>query len=301
MICPPETTLKDFLVDIYAPLKGIDQRTIIVYTMTIKPFGRFLGEQEGVGFREPRLSDLEELQVARFLARRVRERAPATAAKDRSQLRALWEFAARRGIISTWPTIPLVRVPERVPEAWLTDEFDRLLAEAQKERVVLDGIPAGLWWKALLMVCYDTGERITSVLALRWSGWRGSTVLFRAEHRKGQRRDIVRDISVQTADAMLAIRGDRKPDDLVFPWPRNNQYLWRRLQIILERAKLPAGRKDKFHKIRKTTASYYEAAGHSAQRLLDHADPQTTRAYLDPRIVKTTSAPDVIPRPKLTG
>lgn len=294
MAYTPETTLQEFLTDCYAPLKAIDQRTIVVYTMTIRPFGKFLG-------REPRLSDLEELTVARFLAQRVRDRAPATAKKDRSQLRALWEFAARRGIINTWPTIPLVKVPERVPEAWLTEEFDRLLAEAMKERVLLDGIPAGLWWKALLMLCYDTGERITSVLELRWSCWRGTTVLFRAEHRKGQRRDIVRDISVETADAMLALRGDRGPDELVFPWPRNRQYIWRRLQIILERAKLPAGRKDKFHKIRKTTASYYEAAGHSAQRLLDHADPQTTRAYLDPRIVKTTSAPDVIPRPKLTG
>lgn len=294
MICTPETTLQEFLTDIYAPLKGIDERTIIVYTMTIKPFGKFLGH-------EPRLCDLEELTVARFLASRVRERAPATAAKDRSQLRALWEFAARRGILNTWPTIPLIKVPERVPEAWLTEEFERLLFEASKERVVLDGIPAGLFWRALLLVLYDTGERITSVMGLRWSGWRGSTVLFRAEHRKGQRRDIVRDISVETADAMLAIRGDRGPDDPVFPWPRNRQYLWRRLGIILERAKLPAGRKDKFHRIRKTTASYFEAAGHSAQRLLDHADPQTTRAYLDPRIVKTTPAPDVIPRPKLTG
>ena len=301
MICTPETTLKEFLTEIYAPLRGIDERTILVYSMTIKPFGKFLGEKEGVGYREPRLCDLEELTVARFLAHRVRERAPATAAKDRSQLRALWEFAARRGIINTWPTIPLIKIPERVPEAWLTEEFERLLAEAQNEQVVLDGIPAGLWWKALLMVCYDTGERITSVMGLRWSGWLGTSVLFRAENRKGQRRDIVREISTQTADAMLAIRGDRGPDDFVFPWPRNRQYLWRRLGIILGRAKLPAGRKDKFHRIRKTTASYFEAAGHSAQRLLDHADPATTRAYLDPRIVKTTSAPDVIPRPRLTG
>ena len=43
MICTPETTLKEFLTEIYAPLRGIDERTIIVYSMTIKPFGKFLG------------------------------------------------------------------------------------------------------------------------------------------------------------------------------------------------------------------------------------------------------------------
>jgi hypothetical protein len=85
------------------------------------------------------------------------------------------------------------------------------------------------------------------------------------------------------------------PSDLVFPWPRCRSYLWRRLEIILERAGLPAGRKDKFHRIRKTTASYYQAAGGSAQWLLDHADPATTRKYLDPRIVRGQSAPDIIP------
>lgn len=282
-------TIRTLLLDIYAPLKGLCDHTIEVYGYTIDAFEEFLGH-------EATISDLEELTVARFLAKRVRERAAATAAKDRSQLRALWEFAARRRLTETWPVIPLIKIPERVPEAWLTDEFKRLLDSAAKERTFYDGIPAALWWRALLLVCYDSGERVTSVVSTKWRDVRGQAITFRAEGRKGKRRDILRDISEETQVALDAIRGTRGPDDLVWPWPRDRGYLWKRLEIILKRAKLPHGRKDKFHKIRKTTASYYKAAGGDAQQLLDHADPATTRKYLDPRIVRGVSAPDVLPK-----
>ena len=284
----PLMLLRDLLRDVYAPLKGICDRTIELYQFTIDAYGEVLG-------REPTLADLEELSVARFLAHRVRTRSPATAAKDRSQLRALWEFASRRKLVDTWPTIPLIKVPERVPEAWVTAEMERLLASAAQETTAYEGIPASLWWTALILLAYDSGERASALVALRWENVRGCNVIFKAEDRKGRRRDILREISVHTADALLAIKGDRSPGDLVFPWPRCRSYLWRRLEIILERAGLPAGRKDKFHRIRKTTASYYQAAGGSAQWLLDHADPATTRKYLDPRIVRGQAAPDIIP------
>lgn len=281
--------LIDFLMDVYAPLRAIDDRTIDLYRYTIRPFSEFLG-------RDATLDDLQEIVVARFLAKRVRDRAPATAAKDRAQLRAMWEFAARRRLVETWPQMPPVKVPERTPEAWTIEEMRRLLASAAQEKTSYADVPAALFWKALLMLAYDTGERITSMLSLTWGGFRGSAVLFAAENRKGKRRDIYREISVETADAMLAIRGERGLDDLVFPWPRQKSYVWKRLEIILKRAGLPHGRRDKFHKIRRTTASYFEAAGGSAQKLLDHADPATTRKYLDPRIVKGISAPAVMPR-----
>jgi integrase len=66
--------------------------------------------------------------------------------------------------------------------------------------------------------------------------------------------------------------------------------------MICKAAGLPNDRWSKFHRIRKTHASYAAAAGLDAQRLLDHASPKTTRAYLDPRIVRQPSAPDVLPR-----
>ena len=286
MICTNNLTLRAAVRDVYAPLRAISPRTLKLYEFTLDAFRDFLGH-------EPMTSDLDELVVARFLSHREQTRAAATAQKDRAQLHAIWEFLARRKAVDTWPVMRQVNVPERVPEAWLTEEFARLLATASGEKTVIAGIPGGLWWRALLLLAYDTGERVTALTLVRWPNVRGGYVLFRAETRKGKRRDIIREIGPETQAALEAIRGAR---DLVFPWPYSHTYLWNRLSIILRRAKLPAGRRDKFHKIRRTTASYYEAAGHSAQRLLDHASPATTRKYLDPRVVQTVGAPSVIPR-----
>ena len=286
MIRTSETTLRKFLRDVYAPLRAISPRTMKLYEFTLDAFHDFLDH-------EPTTADLDELVVARFLLHREQTRAAATAQKDRAHLHAIWEFMARHKAVDTWPTMRQVRVPERVPEAWLTEEFARLLATASGESTVIDGIPGGLFWRALLLLAYDSGERVAALTLVRWADVRGGYVLFRAETRKGKRRDILREIGPETQAAIEAIRGDR---DLVFPWPYCHTYLWTRLSIILRRANLPAGRRDKFHKIRRTTASYYEAAGHSAQRLLDHSSPSTTRKYLDPRIVQTVGAPSVIPR-----
>lgn len=280
--------LDDFLRDIYAPLRGICAQTESLYLLTIAEFGKSLGH-------DPTLADLDELKVAKFLAKRVRERKPATAAKDRSQIRAMWELAARRRMVDAWPTISRIRVPERVPEAWLTEEMERLLASAAQEQTAYEGIPASLWWKAILLVCYDTGERIGSVASIRWRDVRADSILFVAENRKGKRRDILRSLKPETILCLRSIRFGREDSDRVFPWPRSKGYLWKRLEIILKRAGLPHDRSCKFHKIRKTTASYSAAAGLSAQEILDHSDPKVTRRYIDPRIVTRPTPADVIP------
>ena len=280
-------TLTGLLDDIYVPLRGVSPRTEKLYRYTIEAFGQHLGRQATV-------DDLEELTVARFLTARLREKAVATAAKDRTQLRAIWEFAARRGLTNgRWPQIRPIRVPERVPRCWLTDEMQRLLAAASERQGTIGGVPAAAWWRAALLLCYDSGERIAALLALEWRDVTPAGVTFRAEGRKGQRRDIYREISPETAAAIEAIRGPRLR---VFDWDRAATSLWSHLGQILEAAGLPNDRYSKFHCIRKTTASYAAAAGLDAQRLLDHASPKTTRAYLDPRVVRPPSAPDVLPR-----
>jgi site-specific recombinase XerD len=150
-------TLHELLIDMYAPLKSLTERTVELYGYTIDSYGESLGRQATV-------QDFDELKIMRFLTHRVRTRAAATAAKDRAQLRALWEFAARRKIVETWPTIPPVHVPERVPVCWLTDEMQRLMDSAARETVDIDGIPAAKFWRALLLLAYDSGERITPML-----------------------------------------------------------------------------------------------------------------------------------------
>lgn len=278
--------LAALLVDSYAPLRGVSQRTVRLYEFSLTAWSRALG-------REPTLDDLNEVAVARFLSRRQRDVSPATVAKDRAHLVAMWSFAFKRGLVSTAPEVRRITVPERVPEAWTTEEFRRLLAAATLEQTTIAGIPSRHWWRAVLLLAYDTGERCAAIMALRWAEVREDDVIFRAETRKGGRRDIARPFGDSTGLALEQIREPRR--ELVFPWDRHPSYLWGRLGIILKRAGLPNDRRCKFHRIRRTTASFYAAAGGNATALLDHSSPAVTRRYLDPRIVGGLSAPSVLP------
>ena len=279
-------TCRELLDDLYVPLRGISERTQNLYHMTLASYGRHLG-------CEPTVEEhLSEIPVARYLSDRMRTRSAATAAKDRSQIRALWEFAARRGLTDQFPLLRPIRVPERIPEAWTADEVRRLIEAAGDHEGVFAGVPAGLFFQALIRVLFDTGERISAVMALRWADVGDGLVTFRAETRKMQTRDVIRGISPPTAAALEKIR---RPRPLVFVWDRCESNLWRHIGLVNKRAGLPRDRKSKFHRLRKTCASYAAAAGLDPQRLLDHSSPATTRAYLDPRIVTQRQACDVLP------
>jgi integrase len=274
-----------YLTDVYAPLRGLGARSISLYQYTIAAFSDFIGHAATVG-------DLEELAVARFLAARLAGKAAATVAKDRAQLHALWQMAARRGLSKTWPEIRRVRVPERVPEAWMADEVRRLIDAASQERGMIEGVPAGDFWNALVRLLYETGERVSAVMSVEWNDIKADSVLYRAETRKGQTRDILRTITPSCSAALESIR---RPRRLVFAWPLSKSMLWYRMGRICKRAGLPHDRRSKFHRIRRTTASHYAAAGGDAQRLLDHSSPAVTKRYLDPRILQEIRASDVLP------
>lgn len=147
-----------------------------------------------------------------------------------------------------------------------------------------------------MLVCYDSAERLSAVLSLRFADVHDGLVRFRAEGRKGHRRDVTRTISEVTAEAIAAIRNPLR--DLVFPWSMAVTTLYYQMDRILIRAGLPTDRRSKFHRIRRTAASYYEAAGGDAQVLLDHSSPVLKRKhYLDPRIAgDATDAASRLPR-----
>jgi integrase len=149
------------------------------------------------------------------------------------------------------------------------------------------------WWVALVLAIWDSGERIAAVIRLKWGdvdlarGW----IRFKAENRKGGRDDSVVRLSSETVAALKQIRGKEGP---VFPWPWCQSYLWKAFGDILKRAGLPHDGKSKFHRIRKTVASYAEAAGGNATAMLRHSKREVTEAYLDPRIVNRQQPVDVL-------
>ena len=254
------------------------------------------------GGKDPLLQELDEEMLAGGMARLLKEgRSPATANSFRRHIMAIWRYAKKRGFVADVPEVDPVRQPKRVPRAKLISEIGRILQAASREPGFVGQVPARWWWTALVLLIYDTGLRISAVMALRWEHFDpvAATIFADADTQK-QDADQLLPLSPQTIAALEHLRGD---DPLMFPWPydhwgRQWPTLNRRFRRILRRAGLPATRKDLFHSLRKSTASYLKAGGGDPTWQLGHSSQQVTIVYLDPRIVKPPRQVDLLPRPK---
>jgi integrase/recombinase XerD len=286
--------LDDILRERYAPLRRLSPRTLDLYAITLRHFDRWLATVEDRGPGPARVDDLTDLVVARFVAAREVERCAVTAKKDRTQLLALWRYCARKRLVDQFPELPPMRVPERIPRAYTAADLDRLLEYFAGIDGQVADVSASSWWSSLVRVLFETGGRITETLSAEWTDLDldARTILLRAENRKARTRDIVREISTETA-ATLSAR--RRQTGRVWPWGMTDKYLWAVFKRHCGRAGVTYRRG--FHAIRKASCSYTAAAGGDATALADHADAATTRRhYLDPAIVKVESNLARLPR-----
>lgn len=289
----PAITLQSFYLDYFAPLflRSRSDNTRRLYCTSIRTFSRYLD-------RPAVLSDLTDLTVNRFLDwYRHIPRSPYSVNKERSNLLAMWRFACRKRFLDLWPDVAPETEPQRVPQAWTASQVCQLLAACESQRGTIGDVPASAWWKALHLICWDTGERIGAVRDLEWhhADLVGGYILVPAELRKGKRKDRLYKLAPDTVAALRAIfTPDRK---VIFPWPYCRNYLWNRYTKFLEQAGLPSDRRCKFHRIRRSVASHAEAAGGNATELLGHSCRAVTLAYLDPRIIPKQYAVDLLFRP----
>lgn len=266
--------------------------TIKQFEINLARFADYLGH-------EPTTGDLNDDAIQRVMAGMVRKDGlePRTANKFRDNMLALWRFLCRRGELTRWPEVAGLIEPERDPVAWSREQLKLLFEVCERQTGDFDGVPANLWWHAIHSVAWDTAERIGGLLSLAWPDvdLHGRWVTIRAEGRKGKTADKTSRLHSNTARLLASIRLPRR--NLVFVWPYNYAYLWTRYGKLLDEAGLPNDRRHKFHCLRKSSASYFEAAGGNAQRLLGHKDGRVTQKYLDPRVVNTQHAADVLFRP----
>lgn len=296
-------TLREILKR-YSILQNLSDRTITLYGHTLDRFAEHLGH-------EPTLDDIDDLVVAGFLRWRAatpRKRgkpSAASVAKDKSQLTALANWAAKKRLKRSngepveFLSLPRTRKIRHAPQAYTAAEVSNLIRVAMARCGVIDGKPAGWWWGTILYAAWCSGERIGALLELRWRDvdLDARTLLFRAETRKGRSADIQRAITPDLA-AMLAAR-QGKPNDLVWHWDREYHSLWPSLKLLCKRAKV---RGTGFHRMRKASASYVALGGGDATEHLGHANPEMTRAhYLDPRITSPKTALDYLPPLDLGG
>ncbi|WP_182865034.1 tyrosine-type recombinase/integrase [Rhodopirellula sp. JC639] len=285
-----QMTLSAMLEDHYIParLVGKSKNTIRLYRICIRNFTKWLG-------RDPIVADMNTETIGKYLRHSLEhlELSPHTVEKEAAEFRSFWTFAAKRGWLPTFPEIPAISCPKRIPDAWSDDQMVKLMGACESATGTIGRNKASHFWPALVSVIYDCGERISAVLSITHTdidaqGW----LTVRGEYRKGKTRDKRYKLRPVTVERIGKLH---KGDGLVFPLPYSQGYIYQLFGEILKAAGLPNTRRDKFHKIRRTTASNFEAAGGNATALLDHTDRRTTEAYLDPRFIKSIQPADIVP------
>lgn len=258
-----------------------------LYRTTLLMFDKHLG-------RSATLDDFNDETVSAFAAWRLSKGlSKSSINKDLFNLLAIWRWCNRKGLVESWPDVSLEQPVKKAPEAWTEDDMKKLYLAATNAEGKLGKISASCWWCALLLVAWDSGERINAIVNLEWRNvdLKRKWLRFDAEYRKGGSEDSVVHLSGDTAAALKRIQ---VADGLVFPWPFCKTYLWRKFGALLRAAGLPDDARSKFHRIRRSVASHAEAAGGNATAMLRHSKREITEAYLDPTIVKQQQPNDFL-------
>ncbi len=266
------------------------------YRIAPKSFKRFLGH-------EPTLADLQDdLLTAWLVTLRDDEGLSARTCNERvGWLVTLHTWCARCRLVEMFPTVVRMQEPRRIPEAWTMDEMHRLLRAASQVSGYIGDVPACDWWLALLLVMWNSGARIGELLLTEWQhlNWQTGYLYVPAEVRKGGQQDMKYKLHNDTLAVLCRVKNAAGQQRLIFHWPGTRDLIWMHYaNKVVKAAGLPAGRGNAFHKIRRTVASYLQAAGVDACMALRHTTPSVTiESYLDPSICGGKNAADVLPMP----
>ena len=225
----------------------------------------------------------------------------ATVNKKLRHVQTILRFAHKRGAIDAVPDVAELPEDENIPKAFLVDEVARIFEASESLKGSIAGLPARLWWRSLLAACYDTGARIGVLLSIPTTGIdeESTALVLPAKTQKNHRGQLLKlhPDTIALCNSLIKVEPDR---DLLWPWPFGRRVVYKHFHRILDRAEVPtwSGTGSLFHRLRKSTASYTEAAGGDASAQLGHSSKAVTRRYLDPRIVRRVHAVDLIPRPR---
>jgi integrase len=299
----PERALRAFFVSVHWP-----RRSAFVSAGGKKDYWSAINALCAFRGCEVTLDQLSEDLIEQFAAWRVAQgRSASTINKNVAMLAALWRFAFKKRFLDDLPR-DLVDIEEltRVPEAWTVDRFATILNAAASFDGTILLAPVSHFFPALLLTLYDTGLRIGAVLKLTVDALDGPWLNVPAEVQKHKSGQILL-LDPRTAELLRTLpRGESR---MLFPtdgWRKHALIgLERMYRRILKKGGLPHGRRDLFHKLRRTNASYVAAAAgeQAAQKQLGHSHISLTRRnYIDPRLLKLDqNAAALIPRPHWSG
>ena len=256
-------------------LKNFSDSTIKVYVQAIEKFAKFLG-------RSPDESTAEDVRA--FLIHELdRGLSRSYCVIQQNALRHL--YLDTLGRTDELQSIPRPKRERRLPVVLSREEVRRLFA-----------VTGNLKHKALLMVAYDAGLRLSEILNLRSEDIDSQRMVIRVRQGKGKKDRYTR-LSAGLLKLLREYWREYRPEAWLFPGAcRNKRYDIATPGHILKKLCRKAGitKRVSMHTLRHSFATHLLEAGTNLrviQRLLGHANIQTTCLYTHLSIEDLREAP----------
>ncbi len=259
-------------------LKNFADSTIKVYVQAVEKFARFLG-------RSPDESTAEDVRA--FLIHELdRGLSRSYCVIQQNALRHL--YLDTLGRADELQAIPRPKRERRLPVVLSREEVRRLFAVVQN-----------LKHKALFMVAYDAGLRLSEILNLRIEDIDSQRMVIRICQGKGK-KDRYGRLSPGLLKLLRKYWRDYRPETLLFPGAcRHKRYDIATPGHILKKLCRKAGitKRVSMHTLRHSFATHLLEAGTNLrviQRLLGHASILTTCLYTHISIEELREAPSLM-------
>jgi integrase len=277
------SALRGYYASAYRPQRLVGARpgTLEAYEVALRHFDRFAALRPAPLTLDGITTDV----IAAFSAYLLAIHAAVTANKTIRHVLSIVRYAVDQGAAYRVPEWRKLREPKRVPLAFTVEEFAAILAAVAILDGEICGIPARLWWRSLLLADWYTGARITALLAVQQAdvALDDGGLYLRPEQAKDHEEQFL-DLGPEAIAAIQAAWAPRRR--LMWPWPFCPRVTAKHFARLCQAAKVPLrkGTGSKFHRIRKSTASYLKLAGGDPTGRLGHSTQQVTKSYFDPRI-----------------
>jgi integrase len=185
------------------------------------------------------------------------------------------------------------KAPRKLPLYVTGDHFAAIYGACGEARFPqVQGIDPGDWWRALIVMAYMTGWRISDLLGLRRDDLdlKAGTAITRAEDNKGKRDELVK-LNPVVVDHLTKLAGFGSH---VFAWDHGGVTLYRVFAGIQEAAGIHLPCHDEhqhtrychvygFHDLRRAFATMNadRLSADALQKLMRHKSYTTTQVYIN--------------------
>lgn len=249
------------------------------YARSFRQFGECLGHPAT-------LDDLHDDAMTGFMLWSMGQGLTEVTANQRvKQLRAFWEWAARRRLVDKFPAFKNADEPERLPVAYTMAQLERLFAECHKQRGYIGPCPADLWWLSQHWFFFVTGERTEATLDLlrEHVDLGGQVARVPASIRKGGLKSMTYRLTDRLCELLAEMFKYPSRSGLVWERQFGVSSYYHRYRRLVAAAGLPTTRgKCGPQKIRITVLTMIEAMGGDPTAFARHSSRAVTdESYID--------------------